>query len=278
VTEAAGTALATVQEAEVAAYQAGCEPPVTEPVPGEFVAETDGVMVRYLDGWHEVKLGLVGGWLADGRAPAHLQRVSYVAAREPAARFAWRWGAEAARRGAVTVVGWHGSHHGVAELRHVTILGDGAVWIWTAAGEQFGDRTEIVDSFHAAEHRSTVAGLLYGPETPAASAWAAARREELVTQGIDAVLPQLHGDTPLPADAAAKLRTEQGYFRTNQARMQYPAFRAQGLPIGSGAVESSAKHLIQQRLKRAGARWSDAGGAALIALRAQQATALSLAA
>jgi hypothetical protein len=50
------------------------------------------------------------------------------------------------------------------------------------------------------------------------------------------------------------------------------------LPIGSGAVESSAKHLIQQRLKRAGMRWSDAGGRALIALRADQATQFSKAA
>jgi hypothetical protein len=50
--------------------------------------------------------------------------------------------------------------------------------------------------------------------------------------------------------------------------MDYPAIRAQGLPIGSGAVESSAKHVVQQRLKRAGQRWSEPGARAMLALRA----------
>ena len=54
--------------------------------------------------------------------------------------------------------------------------------------------------------------------------------------------------------------------------MRYPEFRAAGYPIGSGAVESSAKHVIQQRLKRAGCRWSERGGQALIVLCAQHAT------
>ena len=49
--------------------------------------------------------------------------------------------------------------------------------------------------------------------------------------------------------------------------MAYPAFMAQGLPIGSGAVESAARHVIQLRMKRPGMRWSDHGGRAIAALR-----------
>jgi hypothetical protein len=62
------------------------------------------------------------------------------------------------------------------------------------------------------------------------------------------------------------LRVERGYFATNAARMAYPAYRARGLPIGSGAVESAAKHLVQDRMKRAGMRWSYPGGQAILAL------------
>ncbi len=69
------------------------------------------------------------------------------------------------------------------------------------------------------------------------------------------------------------MATERGYFQTNRARMAYPAFRAAGYPIGSGAVESSAKHVIQQRMKRAGCRWSERGGQALAVLCAHHATA-----
>ena len=60
--------------------------------------------------------------------------------------------------------------------------------------------------------------------------------------------------------------------------MRYPAFLAAGLPIGSGAAEGAAKHLIQRRMKLPGARWSDTGGDALVALRARQVTELATAA
>jgi hypothetical protein len=272
VTQQAGAQHAAVEQAQTDAYRAGQEPVVTDPAPGVLVAETDGVMVPYRDGWHEVKVGLVGGWAVARGGAWRLQQVSYVAAREESGSFAWRWGAEAARRGAVTVIGWRGVHQGVAILRPGVILGDGAKWIWEAAASQFGERTEIVDYFHACEHLTTVAGALHGMGTPAASAWAATQRAAVLQGGVAAVLPQLAAPVGLAAAAAATLQTERRYFTTNAARMQYPDFRAQGLPIGSGAVESSAKHVIQQRLKRAGARWSDAGAAAMIALRAHLAT------
>jgi len=281
--EAAGTALADAADAAATAYAAGTAPTVADPAAGVLVAETDGVMVRYRDGWHEVKLGVVGGWEASAdpapeAPPGRLLAPSYVAAREESAAFAPRLGAEVARRGGLAVVGWHGAHQGVADLRPVVLLGDGAKWIWATVADQFGTVTEIVDFYHACEHLTTVAGLLHGSGTAAATAWATARRDELRDDGVDVILPQLAAPDALSGAAREQLATERGYFRSNQARMQYPTFRAQGLPIGSGAVESSAKHLIQQRLKRAGMRWGEVGGRALIALRAAQATRIGVAA
>lgn len=43
------------------------------------------------------------------------------------------------------------------------------------------------------------------------------------------------------------------------ARMDYPAFRAELLPIGAGAIESTAKNLIQARQTQAGMRWTRQG-------------------
>ena len=51
--------------------------------------------------------------------------------------------------------------------------------------------------------------------------------------------------------------------------MDYPSLRLDGLPIGSGAIESAADHVVQRRMKRAGMRWSDPGGDAILALRAR---------
>jgi hypothetical protein len=64
------------------------------------------------------------------------------------------------------------------------------------------------------------------------------------------------------------------YFRHHhhhhhhRRRMRYASFARQHLPIGSGIVEASCKTLVSQRLKRSGMRWRDAGGQAILTLRA----------
>lgn len=264
--EGVGAELEAAQQAamaEVERRQEAAEP--LEPAPGVLVAEADGVMVRYLDGWHEVKLGLVGG-----HEQGHTGALSYVAARESSEAFGQRWLCEAARRGALEVMCWEGpvAGRGLAVLRPVVVLGDGAHWIWTLAGDHFGERTEIVDYYHASEHIWMVANTLYGQGTAQAKKWAQARRSALYEKGAKPVLQALARLRPETAVAKDLIRREQGYFRSNQERMAYPQFRKLGLPIGSGAVESGAKHLVQLRMKRPGARWSDLGGQQLLTLRA----------
>lgn len=264
-TEQAGASIEDGIARAVAVVAATREPagPV-DPAPGVLVVETDGVMVRYGDGWHEVKLGLIAGH-RDGATVAP----SHVAARASAERFGPRLLAEAARRGALDVVGWDGPLAGpsLAVLRRVLVLGDGAVWIWALAAEHFGQRTEIVDYFHASEHLWAAAKALFGDGTEAAAAWASQRTAELRETGAAPVRAALATAVPPHPAAAEVLRRERGYFRTNAHRMDYPAFRAHGFPIGSGAVESAAKHLVQQRMKRPGARWSEPGAQALLNVR-----------
>jgi hypothetical protein len=267
--EQCGTRLAAA-EATVAQVQATREAadPVA-PAPGTLVVEADGVMVRYRDGWHEVKVGLVGG-VVDGELVAP----SYVAAREEVACFGPRLLAEAARRGALAVIGWAGPLGGrsLAVLRPVHLVADGAPWIWGMAEEHFGRRTEVVDFYHASQHLWEAARAVHGMEGGEVTAWAHARRHELYKHGVAPVRAALTAARASTPAAAETLRRERGYFATNAARMDYPAIRRRGLPIGSGAVESSAKHVVQQRMKRAGQRWSDDGGRAMLALRAHTAS------
>ncbi len=262
----AGTALADAEDAALARVEATHEPAgALDPAPGLLVVETDGVMVRYLDGWHEVKLGLVGGW-QDGE----LQTPSYVAAREPAERFGARLAAEAATRGALEVVRWAGgvTGHGLAVLREAVMLGDGAVWIWHLADARFADRIEVVDAYHAIQHLHAVARAVLG-EGETARSWARTQAERLLAQGVTPVLTALDALTPATTDAATVRRQERGYFSANAERMDYPTLRLDGLPVGSGGVESAGDHLVQRRMKRSGMRWSDAGGRAMLTLRAR---------
>jgi hypothetical protein len=125
--EAAGIALREAEEAAAEQVARTREPAAAlDPAPGFLVVQTDGAMVRYRDGWHEVKLGLVAGW-----EEGELRAPSYVAAREPAAAFGARLAAEAARRGALAIDRWEGgpTGRGLAVLRELGLYGDGAAWI-----------------------------------------------------------------------------------------------------------------------------------------------------
>ncbi len=291
-TERVGTALAERQRAAavtVAQTQEAAEP--VDAAPELLVAEVDGVQVRFQDGWHEAKVGeiagcQVGNGLPDSdptaRAP-FLLAPSCVASRAPVAQFGPLLLAEAVRRGALAVVDWTQPADtdprlqlvgpAEAQLRPVVVLGDGAPWIWGLAAEHFGaERTEIVDYWHATEHIWTVARALLGEDPDAVGVWAEAWCVDLLEHGPEPWLAALRSAEPPDAATAEVVRIERGYFITNAARMAYPTFRARGLPIGSGAVESAAKHVVQVRMKRSGMRWSDAGGEAVLALCAYRAS------
>jgi hypothetical protein len=285
---AAGGLLDRCRRAAAERVEAEREPAgAVEEAAGTRVVMADGVMLRYRDDWHEVKVGLVAGcapgWPAAGARPGQehaLLGPSYLAARAPAEAFGPLLLAEAARRGALTVVDWEHAPGGgpgdrlpaLAVLREVVVLGDGAPWIWRLAEEHFGRRVEIVDWFHAAEHLWAAARALHGAGTPAAAAWAKEATDLLWDAGAGPVRRLLEAAEPPDAEAAEALRLERRYFAANAGRMDYPACRARGLPIGSGAVESAAKHLVQARMKRAGMRWSERGARAILALCAHFAT------
>jgi hypothetical protein len=72
---------------------------------------------------------------------------SYVATFEPASVFAGLVEAEGIRRGA-------------GHVRQLTVLGDGATWIWNIASSKFPGATQVVDLFHAREHIHGLARLL----------------------------------------------------------------------------------------------------------------------
>ena len=237
--------------------------------PDTLVVETDGAMVRYLDGWHEVKIVMVGG-AQNGQVHA----ASYVAARESAEAFGPQLLAEAARRGALDIVRWDGGRtgHALAVLRPVHVVGDGAPWIWNLAAEHFGERTEVLDFYHAAEHVWAAAPALYGADTDEARVGATICVRALRLGGVAPVRAALAAADAQSAEAAAMLRAVRAYFATNAHRMDYPAIADQGLPIGSGAVESSAAHLVQHRMKRPGQRWSAHGGRAMLARRSRLAS------
>lgn len=61
------------------------------------------------------------------------------------------------------------------------------------------------------------------------------------------MLPTLAQPAPLDPDAADGVRQALGYLTMRATRVNYPGFVARHLPIGSGAIESTRKMLIEER-------------------------------
>jgi hypothetical protein len=126
-------------------------------------------------------------------------------------------------------------------------------------------RIEVSDFYHAAEHLVSVATACV-PD-PTAAACLDAQERELLTLGPRPVLAAFDRLMPPTPKAAEVRRVERAYFARRADRMDYPSLRLDGLPLGSGAIESAADHVVQRRMKRAGMRWSENGGDAMLALR-----------
>ncbi len=159
----------------------------------------------------------------------------------------------------------------------MVVLGDGAEWIWARAAHFLGGPgvavVEVLDIFHAYEHPWD-AGCAAFEAPEALAAWAEPLEDALYAEGAPAILAALDAlaARPLGPVATEVLRREHAYFADNAARMDYPRFVAQRLPIGSGAVESLCKTLIEARAKGARMRWTRARLQALATLRAVRAS------
>ncbi len=183
---------------------------------------------------------------------------SYIATFEPAPVFGDMVKAEGIRRGA-------------DHVRQLTILGDGAAWIWNIAAGKFPGATCIVDLFHAREHLHSLARSLQFMLLDHYDEWLAARLEDLdygYIDGIEAAVRKY----PLEGVKKDEVDRELGYFLNNAPRMRYKWFRSRGLFVGSGVVESGCKAVIGQRLKLSGMRWTVTGADAITTLRCQQAS------
>ena len=73
-----------------------------------------------------------------------------------------------------------------------------------------------------------------------------------------------------PADQdASSPKKLLNYFESNRCRFGYAEAIGNNLPVGSGVIESAGRHIVQQRLKQSGMRWSLLGAQAILNLRAR---------
>jgi hypothetical protein len=172
-----------------------------------------------------------------------VRRVS--AAIEPAEDFGRRCLAEAGRLG-------------LSGATDLTVLGDGAEWIWNIAAERFPKADQNLDVYHATEYLTDLARAGYGGDGPAVKAWSRSAQKRLVADGWAGVCEYVHASAGAvkdrPAFEAAYPKAA-NYLAGHRDRMNYAARLRQGKSIGSGMIEGTIKQMLGRRLKQTGARW-----------------------
>jgi hypothetical protein len=151
---------------------------------------------------------------------------SYIAAFEPAAGFQRLVKAEGIRRGA-------------DHVRQLTVIGDGAAWIWNLAAATFPEATHIVDLYHAREHLHALTRALEFMLLDRKDEWLAARLEDLDYGDIGGIEAAVRKYPLVEGARKDEVERELGYFLNNAPRMRYKWFRSRGLFVGSGVVETT---------------------------------------
>jgi hypothetical protein len=159
------------------------------------------------------------------------------------------------------------------ELTHPTIcLCDGQDALWQACADSIDDpnRVEILDLLHVTSRLWKAAKLLYGNEGREVLLLVRQRVLQVLEGKVETVIRTLRRLATQRGLSSAKkkaLRCICSYFNKNRHRMRYDAYLRAGYPIASGVIEGACRHLIKDRMERAGMHWTMAGAQAMLDVR-----------
>ncbi len=250
--------------------------PTEEPLAAALAAApllmgADGVMVpfrpeggqpRGKTAWHEVKVGVLA------RLGQHRTRTGQVVTRLAHRRLVAVLGGSEALKARLWL---EAVRQGILHAPRVVWLSDGARGLWHLFEECFtAYATGILDFYHAVQQLwKSAAAWLDGRTTQARRwfGWARHRLRHGQPDGVLADLAEALDLEHLPDTARDTVRTVYAYLARHREHIDYETYKALGLPLGSGMVESACKWLIQQRFKGVGMRWSEDGFNHLLHLR-----------
>jgi hypothetical protein len=156
----------------------------------------------------------------------------------------------------------------------ILFVADGARWIWNRVGallRRLGVEpdqvNELVDFYHAVEHLGKIAALQGRWTAAERQAWIGRQRRRLLKGKIEEVQAAI--DAACGSRPGKALRRERDYFKRNggRGRMDYSRIAALKLPIGSGAIESAIRRVVNLRLKGPSISWHKTSAEAVLLLR-----------
>lgn len=218
--------------------------------------QVDGSMVRHLDGWHEVKLMSLEKLGDCGRL--YLAETGEIERLEAQVR----------------------ESQGFANLRkrEAIWIADGARWIWRMKDRLCPHAHELLDFYHVMEHAHEAAKESYGENHEIGQRFADCFAEHLLSGELEDAFDLVKEHIPYrPRKKMDKWRAEKfesllNYLESNHGRLNYAYFLKRGWPIGSGAIESAHKFVLQKRMKMSGMKWSTENVQRMATMRALHAS------
>ncbi len=249
-----------------AIFEAGRPSPDYPEAPGrhkQIVAQTDGGMIPVVEpdpGQKDRRKGKRLSWREAKISLAHAK-----GSRTPVYGGGIEGGAEEAGRRLFDCA----VRAGFGADSRVHAVGDGALWIVGQIEERFGEQgSYLIDFYQVCEYLGAAAKTV-APDAAAGKAWMEAQKGALRTGRLDAVLDALapHREAPGVSDDQAPVRTCHRYLGARKGQLNYRGAIAEGLPIGSGEIESAHRYVAQKRLKLRGAWWRVEHAEHMLALR-----------
>jgi hypothetical protein len=144
---------------------------------------------------------------------------------------------------------------GIVAASQIIFIGDGAPWIWNTIDEIINELninpelvTKVLDFYHAAEHLWQVIDALPNLTEPQKQRLFKKFRTQLKNGKLDSLIETLGRKANRNNNAYKKL----SYFHGHEDKCRYDQFIENNIPIGSGAIESAVRRVVNLRLKGAG--------------------------
>lgn len=215
--------------------------------------EADGSMILTREeGWSEVKVGRIfkssdcihakgkPGWISNSQYTAHLG--SHKIFTETMDNLLDKYGDLGNR---------------------LVFISDGATWIKNWIEDAFPEAVCILDYYHVCEHLHEFSNSIFSDKAQE-KLWTDKQKQWLLDGKVQTVINNIKKK----GNNSEKARQLISYYTTNKNRMNYPNYQKIGCGIiGSGAIESAHRTLVQKRMKQSGQRWSCKGAQNMLNLR-----------
>jgi hypothetical protein len=169
-------------------------------------------------------------------------------------------------------VWWEFAQRNPELTRPTVCLCDGQEALWQACADSVLDeyRIDILDLLHVTPRLWAAAKLLYGDKSKEVVPFVRQRVTQVLEGKVETVIRTLRRVAQERGLASAKKKALGricSYLNKNRQRMRYDEYLRAGYPIASGVIEGACRHLIKDRMERAGMHWTRAGAQAMLDLR-----------